>query len=155
MRSDVEMWAAEHGWTYQAEAPELAGRYAPVYSQGLELYHHLLVTELHGLRTIAFEHRTSSWERRAPGESGVKKRVSALIVMQLPGRPPDEFVNMGPEKAIRKLGGTVPNRVYLKLVGHEVVAQQDRSLEPSSLIEHSELLALQFTAVPASFWQPW
>ncbi|HEX3542330.1 MAG TPA: hypothetical protein VHT75_17995 [Acidimicrobiales bacterium] len=144
-------WASDHGWTYQPAAPELAGRYEPVFSTGAERYHHLLTTELHGLPVAAFEH-----QKFQQGKNGAEPLRSLLsfIVVRLPGLPPDEYIKMGAEKTIRKLGGTIPSGYYLKLVGDELVARRSGALDRRTLQSQSELQALQIASVPTSFWRP-
>ncbi|MBJ7610534.1 MAG: hypothetical protein JF887_14070 [Candidatus Dormibacteraeota bacterium] len=144
-------WASEHGWTYQAEAPELVGRYKPVYRFGAEVCRHLLTTQLHGLHTIAFEHRR--YAHGGNSGEGINSLV-AVIVLQLPGLPPEEFVKMGAAKTVRKLGGSVPHNYDLDLVGDELVARRASRLDSKWLQTDAELLALQIAAVPGSFWRP-
>lgn len=167
-------WASEQGWTYQAEAPELVGRYEPEFRPdyhpriigenhhlrtAAERYYHLLTTQLHGLRATAFERRIAyaDWQGTAAG-TGVQSHVTWFQVLELPGLPPEEFVKMGAKKAIRKLGGDVPgNYDDVEFVGAELVARRYRELNPrsaQSLQFTAELMALQVVSLPGSFWRP-
>ena len=143
-------WASEHGWTYQPAAPELAGRYEPIFSTGAERYHHLLTSRLHGLPVAAFEHQ--KFQQGKNGAEPLRSLVSFTVV-RLPGVPPDEYIKMGAEKTMRKLGGTVPSGNDLKLVGDELVARRIGALDRRTLQSQSELLALQIASVPTSFWR--
>ena len=145
-----QAWATQHGWRYQAEAPELVGRYEPAFTRGAEGYSHLLTSQLHGLAVTAFERRTHAhdWRSDTPEHS-----LRSFVVVRLPGAPPDEFVKMGPEKALRQLGGNVPSGYDLRLERDDLVAHRPGKLHPDRLHETAELLTLQIASAPATFWR--
>ena len=152
-----QAWANEHGWTYQAKAPELVGRFRPPYADGAEGYFHLLATKLHGLDVMAFERRTC---RPAPWggwtTSGADEAYAldmAFVVVRLPGLPPPEFESRHPERAIRRLGGSVPSGWDLEFMGDQLIAHRTK-LDPGRLEAVAELLAIQVAAAPTSLWRP-
>ncbi len=164
-------WASEHGWTYQAEAPELVGRYEPELRPDYHLayrpdhrrltttaehYYHLLTTQLHGLRATAFEHRTADKDwRGVASNQDIRRHVTSFLVLELPGLPPEEFMKMGAKQAIRKLGGDVPGGYAdVEFFEAELVARNYRELNPLSLQDAPELIARQVMSLPASFWRP-
>jgi hypothetical protein len=78
----------------------------------------------------------------------------AFLVVRLPGLPPEEFEALGPERAIRQLGGSIPGgRWALEFMGEHLIASHPRFLKPRWLQEDAELLTVQIAAAPASFWR--
>jgi hypothetical protein len=144
-------WAAQHGWTYQQDAPELIGRFVPPAEKGAERYHHLLRTQLHGLDVMAFQRGWHWYDGHNQDSQG---SLRAYVVVHLPGSPPAEVVAMGVEKALRQLGGTIPAEHDVALQGDDLVANRSGGLDIRRLQSVAELLTLQISAVPASFWRP-
>jgi hypothetical protein len=144
-----QRWAAAHGWTYQAEAPELVGQYERAY-HGAERYHHLMTATVHGLPVKAFERRT--YDVGVGGRSSGSLRH--WIVIQLPGYPPADVVKRGPERTIRDMGGSVPGAYELAITGTELTAHHQRYLEEESLERTVELLTMQLSMLPVDFWSP-
>lgn len=142
-------WAGAHGWTYQAQAPELVGRYRPVFTAGAEAYTHLLTTTLHGLPVTAFERRIESTD--GSGSSGSTR---AFVVVTLPGLPPDDVVKEGPERAMTRLGGSIPTNSDLELDGSNLIASRVGPLDQKRLPSDAELLTVELAALPPTFWRP-
>ena len=145
-------WAAQHGWTYQADATaELSGSYRPKYEYGWDQYCHVLTTQLHGLHVRAFEYR-----RYSQGSQGSEpiRSVQRHLVLHLPGSPPPEFIKMGATKAFRQLGGSAPSGWDFGLVGDELVGRGQGSLNRMSLESDAENLSVQVAKIPVSFWRP-
>jgi hypothetical protein len=149
-RTDWASWAATHGWTYQASAPELAGRYRPALTTGAERYDYLMTTTRNGMAVQAFQYADHVWDTRAHRGYGA---IYGYVVIELPGRPPAQGLAQGAERTLQQMGGTLPHDSHLDLVDNLAVSTRQGGLRPDQLDADVELLTRQFAAVPATFWQ--
>src|SRR4051812_12319785 len=141
---DWQRWAAEHGWSFQADAPELAGRWVDRID-GPEEYRYLMSSALHGRAVTSFERAAHPHVR----DDEARTLMYAYIVVALPAPPVERYAAMGPDRTVREFGVEMPRDYAATFVGADLVACRAGHHRPSTLLREADLFALLVALAPA------
>ena len=149
---DWQNWAAERGYMYEAEAPELAGRFFPPPPGGDtgEKYLNVMRGVTGGRPFFAFQRQM--WGRpRGGGHRNYE--MTACLALQLPGRPRPDLAALEPEQAFRQVGSTVSGAWQWRWVEPDWLVGTKNAMNPQQLEGELAVKAEQLAAADPSAWQ--
>lgn len=149
---DWAAWASEHGYRYDAPAPDLAGRFWPTPTDRRHAEEYLYsVRGTHGsLEFVLFNLRTPG-----SGRAGsATYRYTLYLAVQLPRRPRADLRAMTPEAAFKAVGGSLGGRFgfdewqdnWMLGGGHGVA----EFFEVETLLQHIDN---QIALAPPEIWE--
>lgn len=146
-----EAWAAEHGFDYREEAPELVGRWMPPFEKGVEAYRYVLSGTVRGLDVVAFI-------REAVWSSSLKSDVyndvrDAYLMVRLPRPPSRAVLERGADKIIADFGVHLRDGYRAEFLGTEwLVVLRSGPHDPRRLAQHVDLLTRMVNEAPPDLW---
>jgi hypothetical protein len=144
-------WAAENGFDYREDAPDLAGRWFPAFDRGVEAYHHVLTGRVDGIEMFAFVHERI-WET-GPKEEQYHNEREAYLVARLPGAPSEAVLERGAERTINDFGVHLRDNYGADFIGTEWLALHKGGFhDQRRLALHAGLLARLIKDAPPSVW---
>jgi hypothetical protein len=148
---DWSAWAAEHGFTYREDAPDLVGRWFPGFDLGVEAYHHVLAGRVDGIEMVAFVHERI-WQT-GPKEGQYHNEREAYLVARLPAAPSGAVLERGAERTINDFGVHLRDNYRADFIGSEWLTFHKSGFhDPRRLALHAGLLARLINDAPASVW---
>jgi hypothetical protein len=146
---DWAAWAARNGWTYQAQAPELATTWRDF--DGIEDYRHLMTTKLYDHSVAAFEciaHQHLSFGD-APGVLG----VNGYLIVRLPAVVAEPYASQRMHKTLRGFGARLPAQYNAQFRNQDLIAVHNGLHDPRRLQGEAESIARLISKAPRDFWR--
>jgi hypothetical protein len=146
---DWAAWAASNGWTYQAEAPELAGTWRDF--DGIEDFRHLMTTTLRDRAVTAFKciaHQHLSF-RDAPGVLG----VNGYLIVRLPAPVAEPYASQRMHKTLRSFGVGLPAHYNAHFQNQDLIAVHNGLHDPRRLQGEADSIARLISNAPRDFWR--
>ncbi|MDX6621382.1 MAG: hypothetical protein QOK36_3768 [Gaiellales bacterium] len=147
---DWAAWAARNGWTYQAQAPELANTWRDF--DGIEDYRHLMTTTLHDRPLTSFQciaHAHLKWGD-SPGVMG----VNGFLVVQLPAAVAEPYASQRMHKTLRSFGVQLPAWYNAQFQNRDLIAVRNGLHDPKRLQGEADWIARLVSMAPPDFWRP-
>jgi hypothetical protein len=147
-----QAWAADHGYEYQFDGSEFAGRYRdpPPDKHGYgEQYYNVVRGTWNDVPFTYFTHK--SWH--VDGRGGHGPGFSGGLVVQLPGTPRADLLAMTPEDAFKAAGGELPRSGTWEWRPPDLLLGWGKWLDPSNIEGYMQNISLQLAVAPAELWQ--
>ena len=148
---DWEAWAAQHGWTFEAQAPDLGGVFHPVPAgdrQGEE-YHHVVRGSMHGVGFIVFTR--TSWGAPKGATQGNYQHDPHLAI-ELPRAVAPALLAMSPADAFASLGGSLVGPWNFRWHGDRWLVGAGHVTAPVQVEQSLEQVGVQIGGAPATVW---
>ncbi len=146
-----EAWAAEHGFEYRENGPDLVGRWILPLEKGVEAYRYVLSGTVRGVDFVAFVYE-GVWNSSPKSESYDEIR-DAYLLAKLPRAPSRQVLERGAEKTIADFGIHLRDNYRAEFFGSEwLVLRRPGFHDPRRLAQHADLLARMIIEAPPALW---
>jgi hypothetical protein len=144
-------WAAEHGFEYDEERPDLVGRWLPPVAIGTETYWDVLSGPVRGRDVVAFV-------RQAVRDRSLKRDTydeicDAYVMARLPRAPSRSVLERGADRLIGDFGIHLRDNYRAEFIGSEWLALYRPGFhDPRRLALHTDLLVRMIIDAPSTLW---
>lgn len=145
-------WAGSHGFEYQLDGSDLAGRYFeldPDRPGTGEQYYGVVRGTWNDRRFTYFQRKT--WSDVATREPG--PQFMAALVLQLPGATRADLLAMEPAKAFAAAGGELPRTGSFMWHPPDLLLGRGRWFDPPQIEGILQSITVQLAVAPAELWQ--
>ena len=144
-------WAAEHGFVYDEERPDLVGRWLPPLPKATETYWDVLSGNVRGHDVVAFVHQAV--RDRSVKSDTYDEICEAYVMAKLPHAPSRSVLARGAGRVIGDFGVHLRDDYRAEFNGSEWLAVCRPGFhDPRRLALHMDLLARMIIDAPPALW---
>jgi len=144
-------WADSHGFEYQLDGSDLAGRYfelPPDRPGNSEQYYGVVRGTWNDRPFTYFQRKTLGGASTEP-----TPHFMAALVLQLPGAPRADLLAMEPAKAFAAAGGELPRTGSFQWHAPDFLLGTGHWFDPLQVEGILQNITLQLAAAPGELWQ--